>query len=117
MEGWRNINTYQRGVLALALKPLLAKKAKEKQLSTLKQNSEKSNEINSATVSQNSVKRINHDTQKELAKTAKVSHDTIAKIEYVETKAPKEIREKAYKGDISTHKAYKETKKKTVRKL
>ena len=58
-------------------------------------------------ISQKSVK--SHDTQKELAKVAGVSHDTIHKVEVVEKNAPEEIKEKARRGDISINEAYKQT--------
>lgn len=93
--GRRNLPAHERARLALRLKPILAEKAKEKQLETLKQN---------ATVSQNSVERKpilaeqakekeherkttsqksvkSYDTQKDLAAIAGVSHDTIHKVE------------------------------------
>lgn len=60
--------------MALRLKPVIAERAKEKQFSGVNQYTE--------SLSQNSVKpsaRI--DTQKELAKIANVSHDTIAKVD------------------------------------
>lgn len=52
-----------RSVLALKLKPLIAEKAKEQQIRK--------------SVSQKSVEQKPIDTQKELAKVAGVSHDTI----------------------------------------
>lgn len=57
---------YDRSVLALKLKPVIAEKAKEQQGTR-------------TDISQKSVK--SHDTQKELAKVAGVSHDTIHKVE------------------------------------
>lgn len=53
----------------------IAAKAKEKQLSTLKQNAD--------TVSQKSDERSELSTKKEIAKAAGVSHDTIAKVEKI----------------------------------
>jgi len=62
----------------LKLKPLIAAKAKEKQLSTLTQ----------FAVPQNSAKREQIETRKELSKLAGVSHDTISRIEKIADKAP-----------------------------
>lgn len=70
----------------MELKEIISSRARKNQLSTLKQN----------TVSQNSDKRIEIkpvDTQKELAKAAGVSHDTIHKVEVIETKAPEHVKE------------------------
>lgn len=93
--GRRNLPMYERARLALRLKPVIAEKAKENQLSTLKQNK---------TVSQKSVERI--DTQKELAKVAGVSHDTIAKVEKIEKTASPEVKAKLQSGDMSINQAY-----------
>ncbi|MFC1552372.1 hypothetical protein ACFL6P_07380, partial [Candidatus Latescibacterota bacterium] len=52
------------------------------------------------------------DTQKEVAKTAGVSHDTIYKVKEVLKNAPEEVKQKARIGDISVNKAYNITKHK-----
>lgn len=65
----------------MKLKPIVQAKAKENQLSTLKQNS--------TTVKQKSDKR-GISTDKELAKIAGVSHDTIYKVEVIEKEATNE---------------------------
>jgi transcriptional regulator with XRE-family HTH domain len=93
--GRRNLTAYDRSVLALRLKPVIAEKAKENQgtRSDLLQNSAKSS-----------------DTRKELAEIAGVSHDTIAKVEKIEKSATPEILKKLKSGDISIHRAYQETK-------
>lgn len=96
----RNLPLYERARLALRLKPVISAKAKENQLSTLKQNS---------TVSQKSVERI--DTQKELARAAGVSHDTIAKVEKIEKTATPETKEQLRTGELSINQAYKAIKK------
>jgi len=63
--GRRNLNDYERSRLALKMKPLISKVAKENQgaRTDICQNSDKSSV----------------DTKKELAKIADVSHDTISK--------------------------------------
>ena len=45
------------------------------------------------------------DTKKELAKVAGVSHDTIAKVETIEHKAPEPVIMASRKGDISVNSA------------
>lgn len=92
--GKRNISNYQRAELALLLKPILAEKAKEKQ-------------IESGKVKQKSAEpEIN--TRKEIAKQAGVSHDTISKVERIQKDATPETIESIKSGDISINQAYKE---------
>lgn len=97
----RNISPYQRSLLALKLKPLIAAKAKERQLSTLKQFD---------TVCQKSDERT-RDTKHELAQIAGVSHDTIAKVEKLQSEAPAELLELVEHGDVSINAAYQQIKK------
>lgn len=93
--GRRNLPMYERARLALRLKPVISAKAKEQQI-------RKSADF----VSQNSVEQKPIDTQKELAKVAGVSHDTIAKVEKIEAKAAPEIKAKLQTGDMSINQAY-----------
>jgi DNA modification methylase len=105
--GRRNLPLYERARLALELKPIIAEKAKEQQLSTLKQN----------TVSQNSVERAKPiDTQKELAAIAGVSHDTIAKVERIEADATGEVRAQVKSGELSINQAYQTIKREDKRR-
>ena len=67
--GRRNLSVYDRSVLALKLKPIIAEKAK-------------ANQGTRTDICQKSDKSI--DTKKELAKTAGVSHDTIHKVETIQ---------------------------------
>ena len=72
--GRRNLSAYQRGLLALEYKGLIAERAKANQLATLKQN----------TVLENSPERgepIN--TRLEVAKIAGISDNTISRIEKI----------------------------------
>ena len=78
MTGRRNLPNYERARLALRLKDAVSAEAKAKKESTLKQNS---------TVNQKSDERYELNTNKELAKAAGVSHDTIHKVEVIEEKA------------------------------
>lgn len=82
--GRRNLSLAQRCELAMKLKPAIQKKAKENQ------------EKAGGAVPQKSVKPI--DTQKELAKIAGVSHDTISKVEKIHEKGTPEQIERARKG-------------------
>ena len=107
--GRRNLSAYDRSILALKLKPIIAEKAKE----NLKVGAEITN-----TGLQKSVKAVN--TQKELAKVAGVSHDTIAKVEKIQAKATPEIKSAIKAGEMSINQAYqtvkREEKKQEVQK-
>lgn len=106
--GRRNLTPYQRSILALRLKPAIAAKAKENQ--AVYYGNQHSG------LSQNSVevhKAI--DTQKELAKAAGVSHDTISRVEKIEAKATPEVKKKLEDGSMSINEAYKTVKKQEKR--
>lgn len=92
--GRRNLSAYDRSILALRLKPIIAQEAKQNQVDA------------GGAVHQKSDKAVN--TNKELAQIAGVSHDTIHKVETIEAKAPEELKEKIKSGDMSINKAYKE---------
>ena len=92
--GRRNLSAYDRSVLALKLKPLIAEKAKEQQIRK--------------SVSQKSVEQKPIDTQKEVAKVAGVSHDTIHKVEVIENSGDKELIGKVRNKETSINRAYRE---------
>lgn len=98
--GRRNLPAHERARLALRLKPVIAERAKENILAV--QNN------NNSSAFQKSEKQIN--TAKEIAKVAGVSHDTIAKVETIENKAPEPVVMASRKGDISVNSAYEVTK-------
>lgn len=103
--GRRNLPAYERGKLALRLKDIYIQKAKEikaEKVSYYRQTGE---------VSQISVKP---DTQKDIAKIANISHDTINKIEKIESKATDEVKQKLSSGTMSINEAYKEIKKEEI---
>ena len=111
--GRRNLPMYERARLALRLKPVISARAKERQAEY------HGNQYDG--LSQNSVEvQKPIDTQKELAKVAGVSHDTISKVEKIEATATEETKEQLRKGDISINQAYqtvrREEKKKEVQK-
>lgn len=94
--GRRNLSAYDRSLLALKLKPLIAEKAKKKQSE------------GGGAVRQKSDKAV-VDTKKELAKVAGVSHDTINKVERIEAKATPYVKAAVRKGDMSINKAFNST--------
>lgn len=90
--GRRNLSAYDRSVLALKLKPMIAEKAKERQAQ--------------AGRGEDVQKSAQAKTRDELAKAAGVSHDTIHKVEVIEEKATPAIKEDVKSGDLSINKAY-----------
>jgi len=89
--GRRNLNDYERSRLALKMKPLISKVAKENQ------------KRSGGAVPQKSAEPV--ETRKELAKIADVSHDTISKVEFIETNADEETKEAVRSGKVSINAA------------
>jgi hypothetical protein len=100
--GRRNLPPYVRVSLALELESTIAARAKENQ--SAGGGDQKSGLTNSA----KPIEPIN--TRAELAKTAGVSEDTVAKVKTIKAKASEETKDKLAKGEISINKAYQETK-------
>lgn len=90
--GRRNLSAYDRSVLALKLKPIIAEQAKERQV-----------QGGRGEVVQKSAQAKTRD---ELAKIASVSHDTIHKVETIENSGNELVRQQAKSGEISINKAY-----------
>lgn len=104
--GRRNLNIYQRSVLALQLEDfyrLLNKEIKIEKISHYRQTGE---------IVQNSAP--SEKTRQEIAKVANVSHDTISKVKKIEATASPEIKAKVSTGEISINEAFKEIKKEEV---
>ncbi len=99
--GRRNINKYIRSVLALKLKDYYKAKAKEKQ-------KEHGNTAPGRTLKEKSPK-VN--TRDEISKIAKVSDNTIAKVESIEKNATPEMKERLKNEEITIHRAYSDIKK------
>jgi len=95
----RNLTPYQRAELALALEPLVAKRAKE----NLKRGGG-----SGPSGRQNSDNPV--DTKKALAAVAGVSHDTIARAKYIAQHADEETKENLRRGETSVHAEYKRLK-------
>ncbi|MBQ1293076.1 MAG: hypothetical protein IIY21_03500 [Clostridiales bacterium] len=91
----RNLTTFQRLEIVEKLKPVIQAKSQQGSRSDLN-------------FLQNSVKSLN--TQKELAKLANTSHDTVAKFEKVVKEAPFSVVEATRKGELSIDSAYQVTK-------
>lgn len=95
--GRRNLSVYDRSVLALKLKPVIQAE-KEKNLHLSKGRGKKGSQI--------SDNLKNEDTKKEIAKIAETSHDTIHKVEVIESSGNEAIKEAARAGEMSINKAY-----------
>ena len=109
--GRRNLSAYDRSILALKLKPVIAKQADDRMRAGIKTDnpSQKSDEGYGESSHQ---KRINENrTDSHIAKSAGVSRDTIRKVEKIEESATPEIKAKLKSGDISINQAYKSIKK------
>jgi len=102
--GRRNLNNYQRSVLALQLEDVFKAKAKEN-LILSGENYGKGLLISANPI----IQPIN--TRQEIAKIANVGHDTISKVKKIEATASPEIKAKVSTGEISINEAYKGIKK------
>jgi 16S rRNA G966 N2-methylase RsmD len=101
--GRRNINAWQRSQIALKMEPMIAEKAKQQQLSTLKQNT---------TVLPTLTKRTDPiDTRSEIATIANVSTGTMAKVKKIINTATPETIQKLNAGEITINQAYKDVKR------
>lgn len=90
--GRRNLSLYDRSLLALRLKPVIAEKAKANQRAA------------GGAVPQKSAKAV--DTREELAKIAGVSHNTIHRVETIEASGNDKIKEKVRSGEMSINEGY-----------
>lgn len=101
--GRRDLNNYERSLLALKIKPDIAKKAKENQAEY------HGNQYESGLCQKSD--KVQIDTKKEVAKLAGVSHDTIAKVEKIEAHATPEVKAAVKSGKISINEGYKQVKR------
>ena len=97
--GRRNLLPYVRSDLALKLKPVIAEIAKGNQRLSGGRG-EKGLQISD-----------NLNTQKEIAKAAGVSHDTIAKVEKINAVASPEMKAELRNGNMSINQAYQQVKR------
>ena len=102
--GRRNLNNYQRSVLALQLEDVFKTKAKEN-LVLSGEKYGKGTQISANPI----IQKV--ETRQEIAKVANVSHDTISKVKKIEATASPEIKAKVSTGEISINEAFKEIKK------
>lgn len=100
----RNLSPYQRSVLALKLEEIYRAKAKE---------NERAGGGSGASGRQKSDTPT--DTKKELAKVAKVSHDTIMKVKKIEEKATPEQKAKLVTGEATINQVYVQVRRQEVK--
>ena len=98
--GRRNIEQYVRGELVLELESLLKAQAKERQRGGQ----------GGILLVLNSAQANTGRTRDNLAKMSGVSHSTIDQIKYIKTHGTDELKDKARKGEISIHNAYRQLK-------
>ncbi len=99
--GRRNLTPYQRSELALVLKPVIAREAKKNQQARKGKQA--------MATCQHADKLI--DTKKQLAESAGVSHDTIAKVEYIAGRADENTKAKLRRGETTVRAEYRRLKK------
>jgi len=111
--GRRNIFPYDRVRLNLKKEAILKPIAKENQINPFTAKGNKWSSIGNEgvvpTLAQGKVRET-------IAKISKVSHGTVDKVKFIETKATQEIKEKLSKGEETINKVYMELKKKEQRK-
>ena len=93
--GRRNLSKYDRSILALKLKPIIAEKAKENERKGGGSGNSGRQKSDNPTI-----------TSKELAKLAGVSHDTIHRVEVIEQKASEKLKQQVRSGEKSINEAY-----------
>lgn len=106
--GRRNLSAYDRSILALKLKPVIAAKAKERQgeRNDIVKISCQSSEEESPTPPPAREQKTDY----QVAKAAGVSEDTIRKVEKIEAQATPEVKAALKSGEISINQAFKEIK-------
>jgi len=104
--GRRNLTPFQRAELALQLKPLLAARARNKQVS-------EGRRLGGApTLSQNSAEG-SMNTRRQLADLAGVSHDTIARADFIAAHADDSTKARLRRGETTINAEYKRIRDRT----
>jgi len=99
--GRRNLNSYQRGELALKFEPLLKAEARTRQATST--GGENPQLVKNSAQAGNGSR-----TREQLGKLAGVSHDTIKKVKKLSESADEETKGKLRRGEVTVHKAYTE---------
>ena len=105
--GRRNLPAYERAKLALRLKPIVQAKAKENKIGAIEVARQSNSKVkDKLLLNQKSDKTEKTSTDKELAKIAGVSHDTIYKVEIIEKEATEEQKQALSKGEKKVKRYY-----------
>ncbi len=107
----RNLSPYQRSVLALKLEDIISAKARENQIAT--QLVGKGVQKRETMVLENSPTPIN--TRVEVAKIARVSDNTIAKVKAIEEKATPKQKAKLVTGEATINQVYVQVRRQEVK--
>lgn len=110
--GRRNLNSWNRSLLALKLKPIIAERAHKNRATHTTDGYKKRPNANHDNDYQHCQISDKADTKKELAKIAGVSHDTINKVERIISTATPETIQRLEQNKISINKALQEIKSK-----
>ncbi|MBR1645210.1 MAG: hypothetical protein IJ774_05780 [Selenomonadaceae bacterium] len=108
--GRRNLSAYDRSILALKLKPVIAAKAKENSLANLKQNTDRQIFAHRDEESKQTETADERKTNAQIAEQAGVSRETIRKVEKIEAQATPEVKAALKSGEMSINQAFKEIK-------
>ncbi len=101
--GRRNLNNYQRSILALELEKVFQEKAKDNLILSGE------NFGKGLVKSPNPIDKI--DTRKQLSKVANVGEQTISRVKKINKQATPELKKQLEKGEVSINQAYKEVRK------
>lgn len=109
--GRRDLTAYDRSVLALKLKPIIAAKAKEKQAEYHGNQYQSAvpqifAEVQTTTPQEQKKNENDRETNAQIAEKAGVSRETIRKVEKIEAQATPEIKAALRSGDLSINAAY-----------
>ncbi|MCL2745447.1 MAG: hypothetical protein FWE67_16525 [Planctomycetaceae bacterium] len=121
-ENRRNLTPFQRIEISLQFKPQIAEKAKKRQgkrndlartniPATLPECREARTDLMDTNIGQNSARCSPQKTREELAAIAGVSHDTLAKAEYITEHADEDTKAKLRTGDTTINAEYKRLKR------
>lgn len=111
--GRRNLSAYDRSILALKLKPIIAAEAKERMEEGKNQYTSPPQIFGEPSITpQEKKKRTEHknETDAQIAEKAGVSRETIRKVEKIEQQATPEIKAALKSGDLSINAAYNKVK-------
>lgn len=115
--GERNLPLYDKTVLEDKKRDILATQAKEKKLSTLKQNAVTEDKKSCPRKEQTRKEKRENSTDYKIAKAVGTSEDTVRKVRTIEQKAPEVVKQQIRSGEKSINQAYLEIKDKERKQM